>query len=191
MTRPPRNSRARPNILVGILRVARGRRDGLTQFGSTPQAFLASLAPLVAFPLVGGVMMVASGAGVQALTDLFATACALLAPPALSFELARFWGREAHWLRFATAFNWCQWILPLVGSALLIVLSTAIAVGLSEHAASVALIIGLGCYALWMHCFLARYGLDLPAGRAALLVLGVNLVTVLLVVGPRLLTLTQ
>jgi hypothetical protein len=188
---PQRNRQARPNVLIGILRVARGRRDGLTQFGSTTQSFLASLAPLIAFPLVGGVMMLASGAGAQALTDLFATACALLAPPALSYELAKLWGREAHWLRFATAFNWCQWILPLAGSALLIVLSTAIAVGLSEHAASIVLIIGLGCYALWMHWFLARHGLDLPAGRAALLVLGVNLATVLLVIGPRLLMLNQ
>jgi hypothetical protein len=43
----------RKSILVGILRIAYGRADGVGCFGSTPQAFLSSLAPLVAFPLVG------------------------------------------------------------------------------------------------------------------------------------------
>jgi hypothetical protein len=187
MIRLPRSPQTRPNILVGILRVALGRKDGLGQFGTTQQAFLASLAPLIAFPLVGGVLMMMQGAGRQALTDLLATACALLAPPALSFELARLWGREAHWLRFATAFNWCQWILPLVGSVFLFALGIAVTAGLSEDNASIILIVCLGCYALWLHWFLARHGLDLPAGRAALLVAGVNLITVLLVLGPRLL----
>ncbi len=33
--------------------VARGRAEGLLQFGDTPQAVLAALAPLAAFLLVG------------------------------------------------------------------------------------------------------------------------------------------
>ena len=39
----------RKSILGGILRIARGRADGIFCFGSNPQAFLSSLAPLIAF----------------------------------------------------------------------------------------------------------------------------------------------
>lgn len=190
MSVPPRRT-ASLTILRGMARVARGRPDGIALFGDTKQAFLASLAPLIAFPLVGGMLMLLGGEGTRALADLGATLCALLAPPALSWELARLWGREAHWLRFATAFNWCQWILPLVGSCILITLSVAIAAGLNERAASMMLIFGLGGYALWMHWFLARHGLALSGLRAALLVLAVNFVTIMLVVGPRLLMLNR
>ena len=72
------------------------------------------------FPLVGGALMLLGGGGLDALSDLLATLCALLAPPVLSFEVARLWGREAAWLRFATAFNWCQWV-PVFASLLLLV----------------------------------------------------------------------
>ena len=75
------------SIVVGIVRLARGRADGLRQFGATREAFLASLAPLIAFPLVGGVLMLLGGGGLDALGDLLATLCALLAPPVLSFEV--------------------------------------------------------------------------------------------------------
>jgi hypothetical protein len=49
----------------------------------------------------------------------------------------------------------------------------------------------LGGYALWLHWFLARHGLALSGRRAALLVLGVNLGTALMVFGPRFLTAGQ
>jgi hypothetical protein len=48
---------------------------------------------------------------------------------------------------------------------------------------------GLAGYGLWLHWFVARHGLGLGAGRAALLVVGVNLGTIVLVLGPRLLVL--
>lgn len=182
-----RQGPARPSILVGILRVARGRADGLMQFGDTPQAFLASLAPLIAFPLVGGMLMLAGGGGWAALSDLLATLCALLAPPVLSYEPARFWHRETRWLRFATALNWCQWALPAVASLLLIIVYPVLAGAISERFAAVAVIAALACYALWLHWFLARHGLEISIARAALLVLLINLGTVLLVLGPQLL----
>ena len=49
-------SASRKSVLIGILRIARGRADGIACFGSSPQAFLSSLAPLLAFPLVGAVL---------------------------------------------------------------------------------------------------------------------------------------
>ena len=59
--------------------------------------------------------------------------------------------------------------------------------GLSEHAATGLLVLGLGGYGLWLHWFLARHGLELSRLRAALLVMGVNLGTACLVLLPRLL----
>jgi hypothetical protein len=177
--------------LRGIVRVARGRADGIDQFSGTGQGFLASLAPLVAFPLVGTFLLLLNGNGAPALTDLLATVAVLLAPPVLSFELARLWGRQARWLRFATAFNWCQWLLPVLASVLLVALGTLLQAGLPERAATVALVLGLGGYALWLHWFLARHGLALSWIRAALLVAGVNLGTALLVLVPRLLALQR
>ena len=96
------------DIVVGTMRLARGRADGLLHFGATPEAFLVSLAPLVALPLVGGALMLLGGGGLNALSILLVMLCALLTTPVVSFEVARLWGREVAWPRYATAFNWCQ-----------------------------------------------------------------------------------
>jgi hypothetical protein len=181
--RPARVSRL--GILRGIARLACGRADGLAQFGNTRQAFLASLFPLIAFPVLGEVL-VAMGGGMPSLTDLLATLCALLAPPVLSFSIARHWGREALWLRCATAFNWCQWAIPAVAFLLLLVLSLLMAMGVPNEAAGHLWILGLAGYGVWLHWFLARRALDLTVLRAVLLVVVVNAATVALVVGPLL-----
>lgn len=175
--------------MFGIIRVATGRADGLAQFGDTKEAFLASLAPLVAFPLVGTLLMLGEGEGFAALADLLATFCALLAPAVLSYEVARYWGRAAAWTRFAVAFNWCQWAIPVLAVFLTVVAGVFLALGVPNQACVVLVVVGLGSYGLWLHWFLARRGLGLGAGRAVLLVIGVNLATVLLVLAPRLLVL--
>lgn len=187
---PARGIRGAPNVLLGVARLARGRADGLAQFGNTTQAFLASLAPLIAFPLVGGALLLGNGGGLAALSDLLATFCALLAPPVLSWWFSRLWHREALWPRFATAFNWCQWAIPVVASALLVVLGMMMAMGLPNQIAGLVAVVGLVSYGLWLHWFLARRGLDLSAVRAVVFVLGVNLATAALVIGPRVLMAT-
>lgn len=170
--------------LRGMLRVARGRVDGLELFGATPQAFLASLAPLVAFPLVGAALMLTDQGAVRAATTLLFTVVAQLAPPVLSHAVARAWGREAYWLRYATAFNWCQWALPLAAMALLIVLQLGLYAGLPEEVADVVLLGGLAAYALWLNWLLARYGLALSRWRAAGMVVVTTVGTLVLAVGP-------
>jgi len=177
------------SIVLGIVRLARGRADGMQQFGATRDAFLASLAPLIAFPLVGGMLMLLGGGGLNAVSDLLATLCALVAPLVLSFEVARLWRRQQFWLRFATAFNWCQWVIPIVGSVLLLVFGVLAALGLPRATARIGVLLGLLSYALWLHWFLARHGLGLSGPRALLLVLAVNLTTAMLVVGPRVIAL--
>lgn len=190
MSGQARGQRPQPgNIVIGVVRLARGHADGLRQFGATRDAFLASLAPWLAFPLVTGVLMLLGGGGLAALSNLLAVLCGLLAPPVLSFEAARLWGRQEAWLRFATALNWCQWVVPLVGTTLLMVFSFLAALGLPGQVAEAAVICGFVAYALWLHWFLARHGLGLSLLRAAVLVLGVNFITVILVLGPRMLAL--
>ncbi len=171
----------------GIVRVACGRADGLAQFGGTSQAFLASLAPLIAFPLVGSALVLLHGGGWPAISQLVATLCALIAPAVLSHEPARLWKREAEWLRFATALNWCQWVLPALATMLLILASPLLASGGSGPAALLGVMSALGGYGLWMHWFIARHGLRISALRAVALVLIVNIGTVLIVIGPTLL----
>jgi hypothetical protein len=177
----------RNGIMLGILRVARGRADGIACFGSSPQAFLSSLAPLLAFPLVGAVLAMFAEGPKRALTGLAMTVCALLTPAVLSHELARVWQRTEAWTRFATAFNWCEWILPVLACLIMVPLSAAMSAGMSEATASMVLIAGLGVYGLWLHWFLARKALALSVFRSAILVVLVNLGTAVVVMGPRLL----
>lgn len=174
----------RQRILIGILRIARGRADGIGCFGATPRDFMASLTPLLAFPIVGAVLAMFSEGPRQALTGLGMTLCALLAPAVLSYELARLWKRTDTWMRFATAFNWCEWILPLVACLAMVPLTLAMSAGLDQDTASKALVIGLGCYGFWLQWFLASKALSLSGLRAAIFVVLVNLGTCLAVIGP-------
>lgn len=182
----PRRRSAAPTLLLGIIMVACGRKQGIEQFGSTREAFLGSLAPLIAFPLVGTALLAAHGAGRLAAAQFLATLCVLLVPPVLSFELARLWNRRNAWLRFATAFNWCQWAIPVVA---MLVLTLAGPLMMGGDRASLAVLLSvIGIYALWLHWFIARHGLGISGLRAALLVLLVNAATGLLAIGPALLT---
>lgn len=177
----------RRSVVRGIMRLATGHSDGFTQFGDTSEAFLASLAPLVAFPLVGALLMLMSGGGLAALTDFLATLCALLAPPVLSHEVAQLWGCAARWTRFAVALNWCQWAIPLVASLLVVLAGILLSLGVPNGACLAVVVVGLAAYGMWLHWFLAYHGFGLSRVRAAVLVVGVNFVTVCLVLGPRLL----
>jgi hypothetical protein len=119
------------------------------------------------------------------------TLCALLTPAVVSYELARLWKREDAWLRFATAFNWCEWILPVLACLLMVPLSVAIAAGMSESVAGMGLVSCLGIYGLWLHWFLARNALGLSGFRAGVLVVLVNFCTAVAVLGPGLLASDQ
>jgi hypothetical protein len=166
------------------MRVARGRPDGVNCFGNTPQTFLASLAPLIAFPLVGAGLGMFSEGPRRALTDLALTLCALLTPAVVSYEFARLWGRSDTWCRFATAFNWCEWILPVLAALALLPVSVAVSAGVSQDVAGLVLMGFLGAYGLWLHWFLARTALNLSKLRAAILVAMVNTATVLVIMVP-------
>lgn len=171
--------------IIGAAQLAIGRPAGMARFGDSPQAFLASLAPLIAFPLVGAVFLLLKVGAVRAATTFLLTLVAQLAPAVLSHAMAVRWDREAAWLRYATAFNWCQWAIPIAAFVVLLLLQLADGGGLSDEAASDLLLVVLAGYGIFLHWMLARYGLSLRAGRAMLLVLLVNAGTVALVLGPR------
>ena len=175
--------------VIGAAQLAIGRGEGMQRFGDTPQAFLSSLAPLVAFPIVGALMLSLDGSGVDAITTLLLTVVAQLAPAVLSHAVAVRWGREGDWLRYAVAFNWCQWAIPLAAIVLLMVMQVAGLAGLPDAAAANILVVALALYGIWLHWTLARKGLLLGRVRSIVLVVLVNAGTVALVLGPRLLAL--
>lgn len=175
------------NVVSGIALTATGRKEGLERFGASREQFLASLAPLVAFPLVGALLVAASGQPLLAGWQFLATLCGVLAPLAAAYELARFWGRGDRWLRFGTAYNWCQW--PILLFALLCVglVASALRRSLGESVAVLAAIGAAAAYGLWLHWFITRHTLDLSALRAALLVVLINVAGIVAVLGPALL----
>ena len=181
-TGPPGPAMA--NLLLGIAQLARGRKDGLRQFGNSPQAVLAALTPLVAFMIVGGFVALLGGDG-EAIGDIAAVAIGLLGPLVLSFEVARRWGRAANWPRFAAAFLWCQWAAPVVLAGVLVLVATLMAGGLDGESAAVIGVTLLFGYGLWLHWFLACHALELTALRAVALVAIVNAATMALIILPQ------
>jgi hypothetical protein len=117
---------------------------------------------------------------------LVAVSVGLLSPLVLSYEVARYWGREAQWPRFAAAFCWCQWATPVVFGAMLVLMSILMAAGLDGDTALGIGVAALFCYGLWLHWFLARHALELTPWRAVILVLVVNVGTTILITVPQL-----
>ena len=174
-------------IVIGILRLATGRADGAARFAGTVQAYLSSLSPLIAFLLVGTVLRLLQEAAVPVLRDVLAAAIALLAPAVLSHAIVSAWKREEGWLRYAVAYNWCQWALLPALLLILVGMGMAVAAGLGHAAAGRTALLLLAGYALWLHWIVSRATLGLQPGRAALLVLLVNCGTAALVFGPTIL----
>jgi hypothetical protein len=173
------------SVLLGIAALARFRSVGFDHFGDTPQAFFNSLAPLLAFPLVGGLMLLLEGAPLPAFTGFLRTLVAVLSPAVLSHALASLWQREALWLRYAVAINWCQFAMTV-----LIIAVLALAVAVSEGTAEWQLIVAgammaVVLYWLALCWFMAWRGLRLSALRAAGFVIWLNFGTAALVVAPE------
>ena len=178
-----------PSVFRGFVRLARFRPEGFAYFSGTHAAMLNSLAPLLAFPLVGGALLLFRGGGIGAASDLLATVVALLAPLLIAHALAMRWGRGDAWLRYAAAFNWCQWALPVAAVFMLVAMGIIMRItGMAQNVAAMAFLAGLVGYGLALHYFLARNGLGLSVGRSVACVAAMNLGTGLLVLGPRLLT---
>ena len=183
--RVPENGR-RPGqrVLLGLLLLARFRAEGLAFFdGGVPQ-IVTSLAPLLVLPLVVLLMVAVSGGPLRDMAELLAVIDALLVQLVVSEGLARRWRREADWGLYAVAFNWGQWAVPVVGLLLMVGVRVLVGTGAPVAAALGAAILATGAYALALQWFIAREALRLASGRAALLVLIVNVCTAAVVILP-------
>jgi hypothetical protein len=176
-----------PPILRGVGLIARGRPEGLNCFRDTPRAFLGSLAPGLGVMAAAVAEGLVEGTGASAVGEIPGTLCVLLGPAVLSYEIARFWGREVFWNRYIVAFNWCQWLLPVIAFLMIIAVTLGRAAGIDGQTALRVLLVCLAGYALWLNWFLARHGLALSGWRAAGLVAAVNLGTIAIVFGPTML----
>lgn len=173
-------------VLRGLLLLATFRAEGFAAFEPSRQAFLNSLAPLLAMPVVFTLLGLLQGGGIRALGDCIVSLIALLAPAVLSHAFARLWRVEAAWLGYVVAFNWCQWAVPLAGLVAWFAGGVLVGAGLALRPTALILLIALLGYGLALHYFLARRGLGLARGWAIVTVAAVNLLTGVLILGPQL-----
>ncbi len=178
--------KTKPSILRGMGELARLRGVGIEQFPATRQAFLNSLAPWLALPLVGGLLLLIGGQGRAAIGNLLFAAVALLAPAVVSHALARWWGREARWLRYAVAFNWCQWVVTAAGLLVLVLAEIGLEAGMPRNGVLIILSLGFMIYAMAVQVTVASAGLGITRLRAIGFIVLVNLVALLLVLLPQL-----
>ena len=163
-------------ILRGLFMLARGRKTGINEFSGSMDAFTASLAPLIAFPLVGAGISALSGQWAFALLGLFSRICAVLVLPVIIYEFARWTSREALWLRTATALNWSFWMLLPVLFVAAFIAAVVVQFGLAMTQAEIGVLGLAGVYLLWYHWFIMRAGLGLSGLQAGGLLLFSSLV---------------
>jgi hypothetical protein len=168
MAGPPQ-SRA-PGMMLGLLQLARGRREGLSQFEASSQGFLGSLAPWIAFLLVDGFVTAVRGRAQEGALQIAVLLCLLLAPAVISQGLSLAWKRDQRWLRYITASTWCEWLMPMVTAIGWVLANLLVSAGLPSKPALMVLLVGVSSYWLWLHFFLARAALDLSRFRACLMV---------------------
>jgi hypothetical protein len=172
------------NVLKGVLLLARGKAAGIAEFGSTNDALLASLAPLIAFPLVATVLIALRGQPEPAVESFLCRLCVVLAVSVATQALAAMAKRETFWVRTATALNWSFWlIIPLL---LLAGFAGAImvAAGIPQMLAIYILIAVMAAYLFWFNWFTVHCGLQVGGLAAVGIVLLTNMIVLLLSVAP-------
>ncbi len=171
--------------LHGILLLARFRPEGFALFAGTPAAFMNSLAPLLGIAVVAGIRPLLAGSPRLLAMHVLTSVVALIGPAVVSHAIAKAWGREALWLRYAVAYNWCQ--LGVTLASILLMLVFVVTDGdLTTLFGSIAMVL---FYWLGLCWFMLWRGLALSAGRATLGLIILNLVTGALVVMPRIMSL--
>lgn len=162
------------NILRGMFHLAIGDASGLREFGNTTAAFSASIAPLLAFPLVGSMLFGIQGHWLLATSMLLSRICGVLAQPVIVQATARRTRNEATWLVTSTTLNWSIWLIfPLI------LIGMIVSTGFTSLGASGALAITLTVviivfYMLWLQWFILRAGLKIRSWVALLVLLILN-----------------
>lgn len=165
------------NVVRGMYRLAIGDADGLREFGNSTAAFSASIAPLLAFPLVGSVLFGVEGHWLLAASILLSRICGVLAQPVIVEATARRTGRRDSWLVTSTALNWSIWVIfPLIIVGIM-VSDGFVSLGVGAPIAIMLTATMIVVYMLWLQWFILRAGLRIGPWVAllALLVLNVTI----------------
>ena len=169
---------------MGLFLLGTGRPAGLAQFGTDPESYLASLAPLLGLQIVMGLVFAVDAGAVHGALFFLIMVCNLLAPPVLAHLFCQWWTCLGRWPLYANVLNWSVWLMVSVAIILLPLARVTLAFGVSPMAAAGLLVGGLSAYALWFHWFLARHALALSRARALLVMAGVVFGTGLLLQVP-------
>ncbi len=174
-------------VLNGILLLARFNAEGFRLFAATPLGFMNSLAPMLGISVVTGLRPLLAGNWRALAVHVLTSAIALLGPPVLSHVLARAWRREALWMGYVVAFNWCQAVVTLVTVALILVLAVGGGVSRAgDGAGLLAAVAAVLVYWIVLCWFMAWRGLGVSKLKAVLAVIVINMGTGALVMGPPL-----
>ncbi|GBQ26889.1 hypothetical protein AA0472_2259 [Acetobacter estunensis NRIC 0472] len=149
--------------------LACGRAEGIERFGGSVDSLLSALAPGLAMCLVGFLTVPLQKQPFIGLVRVELSFCTLLALPVISHALARRWGREKLWLRYATAAVWCEWVTVLVSIVALLLGALMFSPLASSPGFGTAVVLASDLYGLWLGVFVARKGLALGWGRAIVL----------------------
>lgn len=168
----------------GLWLLVRGKTSGVNEFPSTVDGFSASLAPLIAFPLVGAALAAMNGDWADGATSFISRLCAVCMLPLIIHAVAKRSGREQMWLRTATILNWSFWVLvPLLVISVLLA-SFGISFGIPAEHAEILVLVLIGLYVLWLHWFIIKSGLEMSKWQAFGVLLVASLCTGLLSIGP-------
>jgi hypothetical protein len=179
----------------GLLLLAVGQRSGFTYFGTDKEAYLASLAPLVAFTLVSCGVIALAGQPRRGATLALITLCQVLAPAVIADPLCRRWKREERWALYANILNWAPFLFFMVLAVVVVLVRVAMVLGVPDEAASMVGLFGLLAYAAWFQWSVARGALEISRGQTTVLLgatmlFGVGIVIIQAAFGVELETLT-
>lgn len=165
-------------ILRGMMLLAGGKREGLACFEGTPDAFGAALAPQIACILVGSLQIFLLPDKVMSATKLLLSLCVMFLPAVISHFYAQRWGRGALWLRYITAATWCGWVVVLISLACALIAAVITPDIARQQVFIGALALVAAMYELWLQWFVAKVGLGISGGRAALLYVSILLASI-------------
>lgn len=173
-----------PSLPRGLVRLARFRADGLAAIPATPRGFLQSLAAQLVLPVLGGLAMLAAAPVHVVLLYVLANVVALLAPPVISHAMVDARRRDTLWLRYATAYNWCQLLIALLFTALGLLGRTDPLQSGGPLSPLQFVMLLLAVYSVALNWFLIRVGLEMPRGQTTVVFIGIWFATMLLLAGP-------